>query len=335
MRVAIFSTKSYDRRFLESANKGDAHDLVFFEACLTSETSGLAAGFPAVCAFVNDRLTAEVLENLAKSGTRLIAMRCAGFNNVDLSAARELALTVVRVPDYSPHAVAEHTVALILALNRRIHRAYNRVREGNFTLDGLAGFHLYGRTAGIIGTGKIGAAVARILKGFGCNLVAYDPVPNPDCVSLAVKYVPLEELFSQSDIISLHWPLTPQTQHLIDSRSLARMRPGVMLINTSRGGLIDTRAVIGALKSSKIAYLGLDVYEEEADLFFEDLSDRVIRDDVFSRLLTFPNVIITGHQGFFTQDALKNIAETTLSNITDFKQGRTCANEVTTDVLRR
>ncbi len=333
MKVAIFSTKSYDRKFLQDMNAAHDHELVFFEPHLTKETVALAAGFPAICAFVNDELNASVLKALAKGGTRLIALRCAGFNNVDLTAARDFTLTVARVPDYSPYAVAEHAVALMLALNRKVHRAYARVREGNFALDGLLGFDLHDQTVGIIGTGKIGAVVARILNGFGCQLIAHDPKPNLDCEALGVSYLTLEELFSQSHIITLHCPLTPDTSHLIDAHTLAQMKPGIMLINTGRGALIDTQAVIAALKSGKIGYLGLDVYEEEANLFFEDLSNQVIQDDVFSRLLTFPNVIITGHQGFFTQNALRNIAEITLANITDFEQGKACQNEITVDSL--
>lgn len=250
---------------------------------------------------------------------------------MDLATAHELGLTVVRVPAYSPYAVTEHTVGLILALNRKLYRAYNRVREGNFALDGLLGFDLHDRTVGIIGTGKIGTIVAHIMKGFGCKLLAYDPFPNPDCITLGVRYVELPELFATSDIITLHSPLLPETYHLIDAQALEQMKHGVMLINTSRGALLDTQAVIDALKSGKIGYLGLDVYEEEADLFFEDLSGRILRDDVFARLLTFPNVLITGHQAFFTEDALTSIAETTLSNISDIEQGHTCPNQVTVE----
>jgi D-lactate dehydrogenase len=329
MKVAVFSTKSYDRMFLEAANAGYGHELIFFEPHLNRETSILAAGFPAVCAFVNDQLDATVLTALARQGTRLIALRCAGFNNVDLAAARDLGLKVVRVPAYSPHAVAEHTVALILSLNRKIHRAYARVREGNFALDGLLGFDLYRKTVGIIGTGKIGTVVANIMKGFGCHLLGYDPYPNSECKEVGVRYVSLAQLFVESDIITLHCPLTPETHHLIDTKALNQMKSGVVLINTSRGAVIDTQAVINALKSGKVGCLGLDVYEEEADLFFKDLSNLVIQDDVFARLLTFPNVIITGHQAFFTREALENIAETTLANITDCEQGRACPNEVT------
>lgn len=331
MKIAVFSTKSYDRMFLEAANATDKHELVFFEARLTVDTAILAAEFPAVCAFINDELDEKTLKCLAHQGTHLIALRAAGYNNVDLNAAADLGMTIVRVPAYSPYAVAEHTIGLILTLNRKIHRAYNRVREGNFSLEGFLGFDLHGRTVGIIGTGKIGVIVAQILKGFGCKLLTYDLHPNPECEALGAKYVELPELFSASDIITLHCPLTPETYHLIDTPALEQMKQGVMLINTSRGALINTEAVIGALKSRKIGYLGLDVYEQETDLFFEDLSDAVIQDDVFQRLLTFPNVLITGHQAFFTENALKNIAQTTLSNITDFEQGHPCPNIVTPD----
>lgn len=321
MKVAVFSTKTYDQQFLEMANASYGHDLTFFEPRLTLKTSILADQFPAVCVFVNDQVEATVLSALARQGTRLIALRCAGFNNVDLAAAHELGITVARVPAYSPYAVAEHTVGLILTLNRKIHRAYSRVREGNFTLEGLLGFDLHRRTVGIVGTGKIGMLVAQIMKGFGCHILAYDPFPNPVCEELGVQYVSLPELFAESDIVTLHCPLTPDTHYLIDAQALRQMKPGVMLINTGRGALIDTRAVIQALKTKKIGYLGLDVYEEEADLFFENLSDQVIQDDVFARLLTFPNVVITGHQGFFTEEALQNIAETTLANISAFERG--------------
>ncbi|HEY9633095.1 MAG TPA: 2-hydroxyacid dehydrogenase [Coleofasciculaceae cyanobacterium] len=328
MKVAVFSTKPYDRQFLEPANADHRHKLVFFEPRLTYETAVLAAEFPAVCPFINDELDEKTLKCLAAQGTRLIALRAAGYNNVDLNAVAELGLTVVRVPAYSPYAVAEHTIGLILSLNRKIHRAYNRVREGNFSLDGFLGFDLHNRTVGIIGTGKIGAIVAEILKGFGCQLLGYDMYRNPAFEAMGAKYVELPELFAASDIISLHCPLTPETYHLINDQALEQMKQGVMLINTSRGALIDTQAVINALKTRKIGYLGLDVYEQESDLFFEDLSEHVIQDDVFQRLLTFPNVLITGHQAFFTENALQKIAETTLANITDFEQGRSCPNEI-------
>jgi D-lactate dehydrogenase len=328
MKVAVFSTKSYDRQFLEAANAEHQHELVFFEPHLTLETSILASGFPAVCVFVNDQLDKQTLSAIASGGTNLIALRCAGYNNLDLAAANELGIKVVRVPAYSPYAVAEHTLALILTLNRKIHRSYNRVREGNFSLDGLLGFDLHNCTVGIIGTGKIGFIVAQILKGFKCQILAYDPFPNQECEALGVKYVELPELLSASNIITLHAPLMPENHHIINEQAISQMQDGVMLINTSRGALIDTQAVIQGLKSGKIGYLGLDVYELENDFFFEDLSNSVIQDDVFQRLLTFPNVIITGHQAFFTKNALKNIAETTINNITDIEQRRSCPNQL-------
>jgi D-lactate dehydrogenase len=327
MKVAVFSTKSYDRRFLEAANHG--HELVFFEPKLDQSTAPLAAGFPAVCVFVNDDLNADTLKILAAQGTRLVALRSTGFNNVDLSVAAELGMTIVRVTVYSPYSVAEHTVGLMLALNRKLHRAYNRVREGNFSLEGLLGFDLRGRTVGIIGTGKIGQILAQIMHGFGCQLLGYDKYPNPRFAELgAARYAELTELYEYSDIISLHCPLTPETYHLINADAIAQMKPGAILINTSRGGLIDTEAVIDGLKSGQIGALGLDVYEQEADLFFEDLSNIIIQDDVFQRLLTFPNVIVTGHQAFFTEDALTDIANTTIANIDDFAQGRSCPNQI-------
>ncbi len=335
MQVAVFSTRPYDRFFLEKANKTFGHELTFYEPHLTFETVSLAAGFPAVCVFVNDRLDARTLVRLHEIGTDIIALRCAGFNNLDLDIASTLGMQVVRVPAYSPHAVAEHTVGLLLAVNRKFHRAFNRVREGNFALDGLLGFELHGKTVGIVGTGKIGAVVARILKGFGCELLGYDVLRNADCEALGLQYVDLPELFQRADIITLHCPLTPQTHHLIDAEAIALMKKGVVLINTSRGGLIDTRAVIRGLKSGKIGYLGLDVYEEEEDLFFEDHSEQVIQDDVFARLLTFPNVLITAHQAFFTETALTRIAETTLQNLADLEAGRECPNAISPDSLRR
>jgi D-lactate dehydrogenase len=327
MKVAVFSARNYDREFLEAANASH-HELQFFEPRLSTETASLAAGFEGVCVFVSDQLDTEVIATLAKSGARLIALRCAGYNNVDLKAAAKYGITVVRVPGYSPYAVAEHTVGLILALNRKLHRAYNRAREGNFALDGLLGFDVNGRTAGIIGTGKIGSVVARILIGFGCQVLAFDPVENDNCRQIGVRYTTVDELLTRCDIVTLHCPLTPSNRHMIDAAAIAKMKTGVLLINTSRGALLDTRAVIEALKSGKVGYLGLDVYEEEEEIFFEDRSGLIISDDVFSRLLTFPNVIITGHQAFFTRDAVENIADTTIKNITDFEQGRRSGNEI-------
>ena len=334
MRVAVFSTKSYDREFLVAANARHGHELLFLEGRLTGESASLGAGSPAVCAFVNDELDAGVLGTLAAGGTRLVALRSAGFNNVELDAAAALGITVSRVPAYSPYAVVEHTIGLILTLDRRLHRAHARVREGNFALEGLLGFDLHAKTVGVVGTGRIGALVARAFLSFGCDVLAYDTAPSPECQEWGVRYVELDELLESSLIVTLHVPLTPETHHLIDARALGLMQRGVMLINTSRGGLIDTRAVIDGLKTGHIGYLGLDVYEEEGDLFFRDLSDQVIQDDVFSRLLTFPNVLITGHQGFFTREALEAIAEVTLDNVTAFEQGRRSGRELTPELLR-
>lgn len=334
MRVAVYSTKPYDEEFLAAANLAHRHHLSFLEPRLSLDTVPLAAGAEAVCAFVNDDLSAGVLDGLAGLGVRRVALRSAGFNHVDLQAAVALGISVTRVPAYSPHAVAEHCAALVLALNRRTHRAYNRVREGNFALTGLLGFDLFGKTVGIVGTGRIGSCFARIMIGFGCRVVASDPCPNEECRAMGVDYVPLEALLAQSDIVSLHLPLTPQTYHFIGAEQLGSMRDGVMLINTSRGMLIDTAAAINALKQGKLGYLGLDVYEEEADLFFEDLSDQVLHDDVFSRLLTFPNVLITGHQAFFTREAMTNIAATTMNNLTAAEHGE-ALNQVTADDVAR
>jgi D-lactate dehydrogenase len=331
MEVAVFSTKPYDRRFLEQANADLPNSLKFLEPRLIRETAPLARGCDAVCAFVNDDLSADTLALLAEGGTRLIALRSAGFNHVDLAAARELNMTVARVPAYSPHAVAEHAVGLILTLNRKFHRAFNRVREGNFALDGLLGFDLNGRTVGVVGTGKIGAVFVRILTGFGCRMLATDPFPSEEVVAMGARYVTLETLLRESDIVSLHCPLTPETHHVIDLAAIKIVKEGVMMINTSRGALVDTRAVITGLKSGRIGSLGLDVYEEEEELFFEDLSGQVIHDDVFARLLTFPNVLITSHQGFFTDEALRNIADTTIGNIEAFAGRGSTLHEVSLD----
>lgn len=328
MRTAVFNTRRYDREYLERANSAVNHELVFFESRLSLETVSLAQGFQSICVFVQDTLDKPVLKQLAEGGTKFIALRCAGFNNVDVVEANRLDLSVVRVPAYSPAAIAEHTLALILALNRKIHKAYNRIHEGNFSLDGLLGFDIASRTAGVVGTGKIGSLVCKILTGFGCKILASDPEKNPDCIKLGVSYVPIEELYRKADIITLHCPLTSETHHLIDDNSLRIMKDGVMLINTGRGALIDSKAAISALKQGKIGYLGLDVYEEEEGLFFDDHSNSIIQDDVFARLTTFPNVLITSHQGFFTHEALLNIAKTTLSNLEDLEHKRSCANEI-------
>lgn len=330
MKVAVFSAKPYDRDFLGAANRAaDApHELLFLDMHLDAATAALAGGAPAVCAFVNDRIDAPAIEILASQGVKLIALRCAGFNNVDLAAAAAAGIKVARVPAYSPHAVAEHTVALILSLNRKTYRAHARVREGNFALDGLLGFDLKDKMVGIVGTGRIGLALARILSGFGCRIIATDPVENPELLDLGGRYVPLDQLIESSDVISLHCPLTKLTRHLIDGSAIAGMKRGVMLINTSRGAVLDTRAIIRGLKDGTIGYLGLDVYEEEDSLFFEDQSNRLLQDDIFARLLTFPNVLITGHQGFFTSEAMEAIAATTIENIDAFERTGTAGNEV-------
>lgn len=330
MRVGVFSAKSHDRSTLGEANARAAtpHELVFLDARLVRETAPLGAAFPAVCAFVNDMLDAEVLTTLARGQTRLVALRCAGFNNVDLEAARRLGVSITRVPAYSPHAVAEHTIGLILTLARKLHRAINRVREGNFSLEGLLGSELCGRAVGIVGTGKIGSVLARALSGFGVTLLATDIQPNADCVALGVRYVALEELLRASDIVTLHCPLSPESRHMIDGPRLALMRAGALLVNTSRGALVDTSAVIGALKSKHLGGVAIDVYEEEESLFFEDHSADILQDDTFARLLTFPNVVVTGHQAFFTENALRDIARTTIDNVTAFERREPLANAV-------
>lgn len=323
MKIAFFSTHEFEREHFIKANAEHGHELVFFKERLSSQTAPLAAGFPAVCLFVPDTLDAAALKTLAASGTRLIALRTAGFNNVDLAAAEKLGLAVLRVPAYAPQAIAEHAVALIMTLNRRIHLAYNRVRDGNFKLDKLIGFNVAGKTVGIVGTGKIGEAFARIMKGFGCEIIGYDVYKNPACIELGMRYVELPELLEQADIVSLHCPLTPQTKHLINEKTLELMKPGSMLINTARGAVVDTSAVLEALKrQDRLAYYGLDVYEEEDRLFFRDHSATIIEDDVFERLTTLPNVIITGHQAFLTHEALSQIADVTLGNVSDFEAGR-------------
>jgi D-lactate dehydrogenase len=321
MRVAAFSIKPYDTSSLAAASAGLPIEWAWFEPRLDRHTARLAEGAVAINCFVNDQLDAATLAVLAEQGVKLITLRCAGFNQVDLAAAARLALPVVRVPEYSPHAVAEHTIGLVLTLDRRLHKAYNRVRDGNFSLEGLLGFDLFGRTVGVVGTGRIGRRVAEILLGFGCRVLAYDPTPEPDLAARGVTFMPVDELLAVSDIVTLHCPLKPQTRHMIDAAALARMKRGAMLINTSRGALIDTPAVIQALKTGQIGHLGLDVYEEEADLFFDDRSSTIIHDDVFSRLLTFPNVVITAHQAFFTQNALDAIASQTVRNLIHFDRG--------------
>ena len=331
MKIAVFSAKSYDKEYLTRANQ-QGHELTFFEARLSVETAPLIKGHAACCVFVHDRVTRDALEIFAKENCTLLALRCAGFNNVDIEAAQEFGIHVVRVPAYSPHGVAEFAVSLIMGLNRKVHRAHHRVRELNFSLEGLTGFDLFGKTVGVIGTGKIGFCFAQIMLGFGCKVICYDLHPNKEVEAIGAKYVPLESLFAESDIISLHCPLTPSSRYFINQSTLNRMKNGVMLINTSRGELIKTQDVIQSLKDGKVGYLGIDVYEEEEGIFFEDMSSSIVKDDVLSRLLTFPNVLITSHQAFFTDEALMNIAKTTMDNITEFDENGSCENEVSSTV---
>lgn len=326
MKIAVYSTKQYDKKYLQNVNNAFGYELEFFDFLLTEKTAKTALGCDAVCIFVNDDGSRPVLEELKNNGVKYIALRCAGFNNVDLDAAKALDLQVVRVPAYSPEAVAEHAVGLMMSLNRRIHRAYQRTRDANFSLEGLCGFTMHGKTAGIVGTGKIGIAALRILKGFGLTLLAFDPWPSQAALDLGVEYVDLKTLFCQSDIISLHCPLTPENYHMLDKAAFDQMKDGVMIINTSRGGLVDSQAAIDALKTQKIGALGMDVYENERDLFFEDKSNDVIQDDVFRRLSACHNVLFTGHQAFLTAEALTSISETTLSNLQQIERGEKSVN---------
>ncbi len=331
MKVAVFSTQPYDRKFLDAVNnsKKTSHEFIYFDTRLEPKTASLVNGCQAICVFVNDDLGRETLEILANLGIQFIALRCTGFNNVDLSAAAELGIKVARVTVYSPYSVAEFVIGMIQMLNRKLYKSYNRTRDDNFSLNGLMGFDLYGRTVGIVGTGKIGIILAQILHGFGCNLLAYDPYPNPQFEAIDnTKYVELSELLGNSDIMSLHCPLTKDNYYLINENTIAQMKPGTMLINTSRGGLIDTKAVIQGIKSGQIGSLGIDVYENEDEIFFNDLSDTIIQDDTFQLLQSFPNVLITSHQAYFTENAMNDIAATTIDNITDFEQGNPLKNEV-------
>lgn len=330
MRVAMFSTKPYDRRSFEERNAPHGHEITYLEPRLSVQTVSLAGGFPAICLFVNDEANADVIARLAEGGTKLIALRCAGYNNVDLAAAEQHGIAVARVPAYSPHAVAEFTVGLMLSLVRNIHRAHQRTRDNNFALDGLLGFDLHDKTVGVVGTGKIGAIVARILlAGFGCRVLAADPYPDEALVALGVRYGAPRAVIAASDLVTLHCPLTPETHHLLDAAEFARMRRGAMVVNTSRGAILDAEAAIEALKSGQLGGLAIDVYEQEADLFFEDLSNEIIQDDTLQRLMMFPNVLVTGHQAFFTREALGNIADTTLGNITACERGDALENAVT------
>lgn len=329
MKIAFFDTHPFEQDAFERVNSAYHHEIHFLEPRLSESTAALANGFPAVCAFVNDHLNEITLKKLFLGGTRFVALRAAGYNNVDLLSARKLGIRIARVPEYSPYAVAEHVVAMIQTLNRKTHRAYNRVREGNFSLNGLVGFDLHGKTVGIIGTGRIGKALARIMTGFGCKVLLNDIKCDEDFSGeLHCRYTGLEEIFHQADIISLNVPLTPETRHFINDEALSKMKKGVMLINTGRGALVDSKALIKSLKSGHIGHAGLDVYEEEEGIFFEDLSGKIIGDDTLVRLMTFPNVLITSHQAFLTIEALTNIAQTTLMNISEFENGKPLTNEV-------
>jgi D-lactate dehydrogenase len=328
MRVAVFSTKTYDRDYLDRFNTDSKHELVYFEAPLNVNTANLTQGFTGVCVFVNDKLDEPAVDAIAKNGVRAIILRCAGFNNVDLEAAKRNGIRILRVPAYSPEAVAEHAVALMLTLARKTHKAYNRVRENNFSLERLNGFNIYGKTVGVVGTGRIGIAFCRIMKGFGARLIAYDLYESEELKLLGVEYRSLDDVMKLSDIISLHCPLNPDTRYLVNKHTIGEMKKGVMIINTSRGGLINTKDVLVGLKQGKIGYLGIDVYEQEEKLFFEDLSDTIVEDDIIARLMSFPNVLITSHQGFFTNEALEQIASTTISNIQAVETGRPTENEV-------
>jgi D-lactate dehydrogenase len=324
MKIAFFSSQPYDIEYFNKYNK--EYDFIFHEASLQEHTVNLAEGCDAICVFVNDKVTSSVLQQLSDRKVKAVVLRCAGYNNVDLEAAKTMGIRILRVPAYSPHAVAEHTVALILTLNRKTHKAYNRVREGNFSLDRLIGFDLFKKTTGIIGMGKIGEVFAKIMIGFGCSVKAYDININPEMEKIGVEYVQLEELLGSADVISLHCPLNDQTRHIINTANIARMKTGVMLINTGRGALVDTLAVVDALKSGKIGYLGIDVYEQEENLFFRDLSENIIADDTIMRLMSFPNVLITAHQAFFTDEALSKIATVTLQNISAIEMGKASEN---------
>tara|TARA_R110000751_G_scaffold96192_3_gene187721 strand:- start:872 stop:1885 length:1014 start_codon:yes stop_codon:yes gene_type:complete len=329
MKTTIFSTHKFEEPYLVKANNG-AHQLKLLESRLTEETAVLATGSEAISLFTSDDALGHILEKLSVFGVKYIALRTAGFNHVDIEKAAELNIKVARVPAYSPYAIAEHAMALILALNRKLIKAHNRVRDQNFSLNGLTGFDLNGKTVGVIGTGKIGAVLVKILHGFGCNILVQDVVEDKNLInSYGVRYTDCETICKQADIISLHVPLTPSTKHLIDKKYIALMKTGVMLINTSRGGLVDTKAVIEGLKSKKIGYFGIDVYEEEEGLFFEDHSDEILQDDVIARLMTFNNVLITSHQAFLTDTALTNIADTTIYNLDCFEKGMDSGNEVT------
>ncbi len=328
MKIAFFSTKSYDKVYFNAYLPKTNHQITYFEDYLNLDTVSLSDGYDAVCVFVNDKITSKLIDKLHQKGIKVIALRSAGFNHVDLEAAEKRGIKVLRVPAYSPEAVAEHTVALILTLNRKTHKAFNRVRENNFSIDGLTGFNLFKKTIGVIGTGAIGKAFCKIMLGFGCKVLAFDPYPSDEVIEMGIKYVDKETLLKESDIISLHCPLTPETKHLIDGESITKMKKAVRIVNTSRGALIDTKAVIQGLKTSQIGFLGIDVYEQEEKLFFKDLSEEVIQDDVLMRLMTFPNVLITSHQAFLTEEALQEITKITLDNLKAFEENKELVNEV-------
>ncbi len=328
MKVLVYSATQYTRDMLSAANVGDKHTLDYCDASLTAQTATLAKAYQAVCCFVDDDVNAKVLQQFAYYGVRLVLLRCTGFNNVDIKVAQENDITVMRVKNYSPYSVAEFSLAMMLMLNRKLHRAYNRVREGNFLLDGLLGFDMHGKTIGIVGTGAIGSTLAKILSGFDCSLIACDLIENEQCSELGVKYVQLKELLQISDIVSLHLPLTPDTVHLINKETLGLMKEDAILINTSRGAVVNTVDLIAVLKQRRLRGVGLDVYEEESEIYYHDLRDQIIDDDTFARLLSFPNVLVTGHQGFFTKEALDMIAETTIQNLCDFEAGKKNENTI-------
>ena len=328
MKIALFSSKSYDSEYFAIANQSFEFEIVHFETRLRSHTAHLATGMHAVCVFVNDRVDRETIAILKDLGVGVIALRCSGFNNVDVAAAAEAGLKVMRVPAYSPTSVAEHALALILTLNRKTHKAYNRVRDGNFSLERLTCFNIAGITVVVIATGKIGQAFLRIMMGMGCRVLAYDKFPDESLEKSGIPYVGLEKLLAGSDIVSLHCPLTPETAYVINRQTLSMMKPGAMLINTSRGALINSTDVIESLKQRQLGYLGIDVYEQEADLFFGDHSEEILQDDDIARLMTFSNVLITAHQAFFTREALEEIARTTLQNLLDFRDIAVLENEV-------
>ncbi|NND33482.1 MAG: 2-hydroxyacid dehydrogenase [Saprospiraceae bacterium] len=328
MKIAVFSTKPYDQEYFERYSQSHGLDFTFFETSLNSDTANLTSGFDVACVFVNDKVDDATIKMLSQNGIGLIALRCAGYNNVDLESAKRNRIKVVRVPAYSPEAVAEHAIALILTLNRKTHKAYNRIREGNFSLNKLIGFNLHGKIVGVVGTGTIGATFCRIIKGFGCEIIAFDKYESDELINFGVKYKPLDEVFRRADIISLHCPLTPETKHMINKESLALMKSGIMIINTSRGALINTADIIDGLTNYKVGYLGIDVYEQEENIFFKDLSEIIIQDDLILRLISFPNVLITSHQAYFTREAMQEITITTLSNIKEFEDGGLLSNEV-------